>query len=127
MAPRGLSRDSGGQGEETPIATLKSPVPVVVYRVTGRQVFFSIPDSLCEECDLTVAVARKAETRLGPEKVIIQVKPWLRHLPEALIKGGWHPPVVTIAGKLFTQGVVPSTDELERAVLAAGGWEDRAR
>lgn len=113
--------------EESPIAAQKRPVPVMVYRVTGRHGFFSIPDSFCEECDLTVAAARKAEARLGPERVSVQVKPWLRHLPEALMKGGWHPPVVTVAGKVFSQGVVPPTDELERAVLEAGGWEHRDR
>ncbi len=94
---------------------------IVVYRVTGRQGPFTIPDSFCEECDLTVAVARRVAGRLGPEAVSVEVKPWIRHLPEALVKGGWHPPVVTVAGKLLTQGVVPRAEVLERAVLKLRG------
>ena len=95
------------------------PVEVTVYRVTGSQLFFRVPEAVCEECDLTVAVARGVAASLGPEVMNVTVKPWLNHLPEALLKGGWHPPVVTVKGKLFTQGIVPSAERLQQAIREA--------
>ena len=46
-------------------------------------------------------------------------KPWFNHLFDALRRGGWHPPVVTINGKITTQGVVPDEDGLRRALVRA--------
>lgn len=95
------------------------PIVVVVYRITGKQLFFIVPKSVCEECDLSVAVARQVIEGLRPGVAELTVKPWLSHLPEALFRGGWHPPLVTVDGKLFSQGVVPDPDALEHAILAA--------
>jgi hypothetical protein len=35
---------------------------------------------------------------------------------EALLKGGWHAPVVTIDGRVFSQGVVPDPERLRAAL-----------
>ncbi|MDP6605846.1 MAG: hypothetical protein QF664_06260 [Dehalococcoidia bacterium] len=35
---------------------------------------------------------------------------------DALKRGGWHAPVVTIDGKVFSQGVVPDERELRLAL-----------
>ncbi len=44
----------------------------------------------------------------------------ITHMSDALRRGGQHAPVVTINGKLFSQGVVPDADELgERLRKAA--------
>lgn len=93
------------------------PVELTVYRVTGQQLFFRVPSAVCEECDLTVAVARS----LGTDVVKVTVVPWLDHLPEVLFKGGWHPPVVTVNGALVTQGIVPAAETLEQAIRKAAG------
>jgi len=29
-------------------------VNVVIYKMTGKQFFFNVPESMCEECDLSV-------------------------------------------------------------------------
>jgi hypothetical protein len=42
----------------------------------------------------------------------VEVKPWLRHAFDALRRGGWHPPVVSVDGKVFSQGVVPDAAAL---------------
>ncbi|MBI2886167.1 MAG: glutathione S-transferase N-terminal domain-containing protein [Chloroflexi bacterium] len=103
--------DEGREGE-----VRTRPVEVTVYRMTGSQLFFRVPEAVCEECDLTVAVAHRVAESFGPERVTVTVKPWLNHLPEALLKGGWHPPVVTVDGRLVTQGIVPTSETLERAI-----------
>lgn len=45
------------QGKEKGAAQAR-PVEATAYRVTGSQLFFRVPEAVCEECDLTVAVAR---------------------------------------------------------------------
>ncbi len=96
--------------------TGKSGVTITVFRITGRQLFFTVPDRLCEECDLTVQVARSVA---DPGRVVVEIKPWLYHLPSALRRGGWHPPVVLVEGRRVSQGVVPSPDTLETAAVEA--------
>lgn len=89
---------------------------ITVYPMTGKQLFFTIPHRVCVECDLTVrlvqtVVADTPGTRL-------RVRPWFNHLFDALRRGGWHPPVVTIDGKVYSQGVVPDEAALRSALEA---------
>ncbi|MEE8336725.1 MAG: thioredoxin family protein [Dehalococcoidia bacterium] len=91
---------------------------ITVYPITGRQLFFRVPHSWCEECDLTIRTARRVAEQIGDVKVTVTVKPWFNHLFDALRRGGWHAPVLTIDGKLFSQGVVPDEDQLRKALTA---------
>ena len=91
---------------------------VTVYPMTGRQLFINVPHAICEECDLTVRLVQRVASDL-PD-VEVRIKPWFNHLFDALRRGGWHPPVVTIDGKITTQGVVPDEDGLRRALVRAG-------
>lgn len=89
---------------------------VTVYPIAGRQLFSHVPDSFCRECDLTLSLAERVAADF--DDVRVTVKPWLNHLFEALWRGGWHAPVVTIDGRVFSQGVVPD-EAAFRAELAA--------
>ncbi|MYB42728.1 MAG: hypothetical protein F4X76_11205 [Chloroflexi bacterium] len=91
---------------------------VTVYPMTGRQLFFTVPHAVCEECDLTVRLVQRVAADLPA--VEVRIKPWFNHLFDALRRGGWHPPVVTINGKISTQGVVPDEAELRDALASAG-------
>ena len=97
------------------------PVQVVVYRITARQFFFTVPDHVCEECDVTVSITRKVVEKVGPLMARLTVKPWLDSLVEALLMGGWHPPVVAVNGTIVSQGAVPTPAMVEQAILSAGG------
>ena len=90
---------------------------VTVYPMTGRQLFFNVPHAICEECDLTIRLVQRVASDL-PD-VEVRIKPWFNHLFDALRRGGWHPPVVTINGKIVTQGIVPDQAELRRALARA--------
>ncbi len=43
------------------------PVHIVIYRITGKQLFFRIPEKVCEECDLSVAIVYRVIKELGAE------------------------------------------------------------
>lgn len=85
---------------------------VTIYKLTGRQLFFVIPEAFCEECDLTVVMVRRVLQELGDPDVRLKIRPWINNLFQSLLKGGRHAPVVVIDGKLFSQGVVPAHDAL---------------
>ncbi len=87
---------------------------VTIFYITGRQLGpLSVPQKWCEECDLTVRAVRNALDELDPRgEIAFEAKAWLRHAFSALRHGGWHPPVLLIDGKVFSQGVVPAADAL---------------
>jgi len=88
---------------------------VTVYPMTGRQLgIFWVPHALCEECDLTVRLVQRVTADMPG--VEVRTKPWFSNLFDALRRGGWHPPVVTINGKIVTQGIVPDASRLRRAI-----------
>ena len=99
----------------TPDATpVSDQVTVTVYPMTGRQLGFNVPHRVCEECDLTVRLVQRV-TEDHPN-VELRIKPWFNHLFDALRRGGWHPPVVTINGKIATQGILPDEARFRRAL-----------
>lgn len=93
---------------------------VTIYRYGGRFLFYRITKD-CEECELSVHMARGIAEELGKDKAEVEVKPWLDHLFEALLKGGWHTPIIVINGKRYSQGVVPRREEFKGAILRAMG------
>jgi hypothetical protein len=112
-----MSDHSSAEAANTPdhpVAVQQERTLVTVYPITGKQLFFRVPHSWCRECDLTIrAVERVIE---GHDRIELRVKPWWNNLFDALRRGGWHAPVVTIDGKIFTQGVVPDSNELRKAL-----------
>jgi hypothetical protein len=99
-------------------------VKITVFRITGQQLFFTVPERVCEECDLTIQVARSVAER-HPGRVTVEIKPWFNHLLSALRRGGWHPPVVLVDRQRVSQGVVPSPDALDAAVREAFRQQDQ--
>ena len=95
-------------------------VRVTIYRYGGRLLLYRITQD-CEECELSVHMARGIARELGEDKVEIEVKPWLDHFFEALLKGGWHTPIILINGRKYSQGVVPQREEFREAIRRAVG------
>ncbi len=98
---------------------IESQTVVTVYPMTGRQLFFNVPHSFCEECDLTVRLVKRVAADLP--HVEVRIKPWFNNLFDSLRRGGWHPPVVTVNGKISSQGVVPNEDGLRQALMRNNG------
>lgn len=97
---------------------MKDSVKITVYRWAGRKWFLRIRGE-CIECDLTVSQVRTLVLRNPGWPVEWEIKPWPSYLWEALSRGGWHPPVVLIDGKLVRQGTIPTLAELQVAVRRA--------
>jgi hypothetical protein len=93
---------------------------VTIYPITGRQLgLLRIPHRWCEECSLTIRLVRRVVDELGRKDVRVEIRPWLRHMFDALRRGGWHAPVVTIDGEIFSQGIVPNAEALKERLDAA--------
>lgn len=88
-----------------------------LYKITGNQLFFNVPSSICEECDLTINVVKKMLNEINDPRIKFEVKPWMNSLLSALKKGGWHPPVLMINGEIFSQGIVPEERKLKEIVI----------
>ncbi len=97
---------------------MKDSVKITIYRWAGKKWFLRIKGE-CIECDLTVAQVRTLVARNPNWAIEWEIKPWLSYLWESLRRGGWHPPVVLVDGKLVRQGTVPTLAELQSAVLHA--------
>ena len=100
--------------ERTEVTSGAEPVIVTVYPMSGRQLGVNVPHAVCEECDLTVRLVQRVTADIP--NVEVQVKPWFNNIFDALRRGGWHPPVVTINGKIATQGIVPNEARFRRAL-----------
>jgi hypothetical protein len=91
---------------------------IMIYRITGQQWLVNVPEAWCEECDLTINLVKKVLAELGvgkgDKRVRLVVKPYAEFAFQALAKGGWHPPVLVIDGKIFSQGIVPDKAKLTR-------------
>lgn len=92
-------------------------VEIKIYRFTGRQLFFTIPEFVCHECDMVIRLVNRIVGKMESELVTVHVYPWFNNILTSLKKGGWHPPVVMINGKIFSQGIVPDEQELEEKIL----------
>ena len=106
--------DAPEQPRRAPNAGASATHEVTVYPIAGRQLFFRIPDSFCRECDFTLSLVERVAADF--DDVRVTVKPWLNHLFDALWRGGWHAPVVTIDGRVFSQGVVPDEETFRGAL-----------
>ncbi len=96
-------------------------IVITVYRITGKQLFFRVAASVCEECDLTVSAVDRAVQEFAENgiRIRVDVKPWLNNLVRAIWKGAYHPPAVLVNGKLVSQGFVPTVEGLKAAVREA--------
>ncbi len=91
-------------------------VNVTLYRWAGRKLFWEIRGE-CAECDVSLRLIRRLlETEFAGSPVRFEVKNWLDHLFASLLRGGWHPPVVLVNGKLYSQGDVPKVDGLKQRI-----------
>lgn len=89
-----------------------SEIVIEIYVVTGKHSFFSIPESFCKECNMSYHAAKEAADHVDVE-VDIRVKSYWTRFLRPLLKGGFHPPVIIVDDKLFSQGYdVPEVESL---------------
>lgn len=99
--------------------TAERSLDITVYRITGKQLFFKVSNSFCDVTDPVVNSVRQVLAEIGRPDVPVKVRPYLNHLPAALLRGVYHPPAVLIGKKVFSQGVLPDPSELKDAIRRA--------
>ncbi|MBI4090082.1 MAG: hypothetical protein HY421_01640 [Candidatus Kerfeldbacteria bacterium] len=92
---------------------------VTIFRYTGTQGFFTIPSSACQECDTTIHLAQHLIAQFPAGRVRLTIRPWWLCFWKVLWRGGWHPPIVTINGRVLSQGVVPEASCFRQALVKA--------
>lgn len=87
---------------------------IVMYRYTGRQGFFTIPERWCEECDLTFNLVNSILDELNiRDSTELKIRPWwLTWYIPLLRYGSFHSPQLIVNGKLISAGVVPKKQDV---------------
>lgn len=115
----GLGCDANTATCDEDKGSAERPVIVTLYRWAGKKGFFKIKNE-CGECDITLALLKRiVENDFKGIPIKLEIKPWLNHVGEALLRGGWHAPIVLINKKLFSQGAVPDLSRLKKAIELA--------
>ena len=87
-------------------------VKLKLYRYAGKFLLFRIKNR-CQECDTTYAILhRLMGEELSEKPVSLQIVPWLDNFWKIIWRGGWHAPILTINGRVFSQGKVPDIPKL---------------
>jgi len=90
----------------------RKTVKLTLYRYAGKFLFFRIKNR-CNECDITNAVLQRLmNEQLKGKPVSLRIVPWLDNWWKVIWVGGWHAPILTVNGRVFSQGIVPDTPKL---------------
>ncbi|MDB4223778.1 glutaredoxin [Granulosicoccus sp.] len=93
------------------------PIKITLYRWAGSWGPFkvSIP---CGECALTADVIKDTmETELAGIPVDLDIRDWLTEWYKALLRGGWHAPIVLVENQIIGQGGALNRGLLTQAVI----------
>lgn len=93
-------------------------IRITIYRFSGKQGLFIIPKDWCRECDLLIDMVQGIVKELGiRERVDIKIRPWFLWAGFVLLRYfAWHAPMLTINGKLISQGIVPERERVADAL-----------
>ncbi len=92
--------------------TKKKTVKLTLYRYAGKFLFFRIKNR-CKECDISYAILQRLMAeQLHGKPVSLRIVPWLDNFWKVIWRGGWHAPILTVNGNVFSQGKVPDIPKL---------------
>ncbi|MFC1814730.1 glutaredoxin domain-containing protein [Thermodesulfobacteriota bacterium] len=92
--------------------TKKKTVRLTLFRYAGKFLFFRI-QKRCKECDISyVILQRLMNEQLQGKPVSLRIVPWLDNWWKIIWRAGWHAPILTVNGKVFSQGKVPDFPKL---------------
>jgi glutaredoxin len=96
-----------------------NPIQITVFRRAGTWGPFkvSIP---CGECTPTKDVILDTmANELAGVDAELDMRDWLSEWWKPLLKGGWHPPIVMVEGRIIGQGAALNRGVLTQAVIEA--------
>ena len=98
---------------------MKKEIQIDLYRWAGQWGPFRIKIP-CGECTLTSDIIKDTlDKELAGIPVKLNVQDWLSVWWKALKSGGWHAPIVTVQGKMISQGAALNRGVLTQAVIEA--------
>ena len=100
---------------------------IAIYRFTGWQGLFRIPDSWCPECDLLLHATQTAIAKAGADPATLVVRPWFLWFWKPLMHGAVHAPILTVNGRPVSHGTVPPVDTIVAAIESARAEGSRPR
>jgi hypothetical protein len=102
-----------------------SNIKLTIYRFTGWQGLFKIPESWCLECDLLVRATQQAiQAAYAEESAELTIRPWFPWFWRPLLwNRAWHAPILTVNGRLVSAGIVPPVEEIAEAIRKEGRHE----
>jgi glutaredoxin len=90
----------------------KKTVKLTLYRYAGKFLFFRIKNR-CKECDISYTILQRLmNEQLSGKPVSLRIVPWLDNFWKVIWRGGWHAPILSVNGKVFSQGIVPDIPKL---------------
>jgi len=90
----------------------KKTAELTFYRYAGRFLFFRIKNR-CKECDISYTILQRLmNEQLRGKPVSLRIIPWLDNFWKVIWRGGWHAPILTVNGRIFSQGIVPDIPKL---------------
>lgn len=94
-------------------------VSIILYRWAGAWGPFKVKIP-CGECTLTKDVILDTlENELAGIPVNLEIREWLTEWWKPLLKGGWHAPIVMVAGEVISQGHALNRGLLTQSVIQA--------
>jgi glutaredoxin len=79
-------------------------IKLILYRWAGEWGGFKVKIP-CGECTITKDIIQDVlENELKGVDIEVEVKDWLSHWWEPILKGGYHAPIVMVEGKIVSQG-----------------------
>jgi glutaredoxin len=98
-------------------------VRLVLYRAGGRFLFFRSREG-CRECGVTYAILQRLMgEHLKEAPVVLKTVNWLDDWWRIVWRGGVRAPVLTVNGRVFSQGRIPDMDRLLRRIGSLLGDE----
>jgi len=80
-------------------------INITLYKWAGSWGPFHLPYE-CGECGASEDVIKYViETEFGKEPITSNILPWLDNWWRLILKGGWHAPIITLNGRIVSQGV----------------------
>ncbi len=73
-----------------------------------------------------VQVTQGVLDELDDPAIRLDVKPWMLNFWKPILRGGWHAPILTIDGRVFSQGVIPQREALWEAIQKVRGGVRKA-
>lgn len=93
-------------------------ITIDIYKWEGKFFPFEIKTK-CGECSLNTSIIKSVVEEMKNQgiEVLFNQYPWLDNWYKTILKGGYHPPIVMVNGRVLKQEKVLTKEELKDAII----------